>query len=79
MSPIAFRTKNHWKDRQELLKEIFKDTEHPNKILKDKGWEAVSTHSDLEPIIKNNDQNTSEVQRYKNGEQKVLGFFMVRR
>lgn len=62
---------------KKLLKEMLKNTDHPNKILKDKGWEAVSTHSDLEPIVKEIiDQNTSEVQRYKNGEQKLLGFFI---
>ena len=62
---------------KKLLKEMLQNAEPPNKILKDKGWEAVSTHSDLEPIVKEIiDQNTSEVQRYKNGEQKLLGFFI---
>ena len=56
---------------------MLNNPDHPEKILKEKGWEAVSTHSDLEPIVKEVlEQNTSEVQRYKNGEKKLLGFFI---
>ena len=56
---------------------MLKNPDQPSKILKDKGWEAVSAHSALEPIIKEIlEQNTSEVHRYKDGEQKLLGFFI---
>ena len=62
---------------KKLLREMQKSALSPKEIIKNKGWEVLSTESDLEPIVqKIIAKNPAEVERYQNGEQKLMGFFI---
>jgi len=49
----------------------------PEDIVKDKGLEQVSDHSELEEmVIQVMDENPAEVEAYKGGKTKLFSFFM---
>ncbi len=62
---------------KKLLKEVYKTGKNPKEIVDEKGWSQVSDSSKLENIIKEVlEENKEAVERYKNGEDKLFGFFM---
>jgi aspartyl-tRNA(Asn)/glutamyl-tRNA(Gln) amidotransferase subunit B len=62
---------------KKLLKEVYKSGKKPEDIVDEKGWSQVSNSEELENIIKEVlEENNEAVERYRNGEEKLLGFFM---
>ena len=62
---------------KKLLKEVYKTGKNPEKIVEEKGWSQVSDSSKLEYIIEEVlEENSDAVERYRNGEDKLFGFFM---
>lgn len=66
---------------QKIAKEVFEEVFHtgksPDEIIKEKGLIQITDTSLLEKVIQEVIQkNPQEVQRYRNGEEKLLGFFV---
>lgn len=62
---------------KKLLEEVFNNGKDPEKVVEEKGWVQMSDESELEDIIKEVlKENSDEVDRYKDGEKKLFGFFM---
>jgi aspartyl-tRNA(Asn)/glutamyl-tRNA(Gln) amidotransferase subunit B len=60
-----------------ILDEIFNSGKMPDIIIKEKGLVQISDQSDIEPVIKEIMQkHPEEVERFRAGEQKLLGFFV---
>ena len=78
IAKLLQRKKITGKIAKKLCKEMQKfPTKSPEDIIREKGWNVVSTVSDLEPIVQKIIQNNpNEINRYKNGETKLLGFFI---
>ena len=62
---------------KKVFSDVFETGKDPEEIVKEKGLVQISDTSELEQmveeVLKN---NPKEVERYRNGEQKLLGFFV---
>ncbi len=62
---------------KEIFEIIAQTGKEPLDIVKEKGFEQISSEEQIEPIIKKFiEDHSKEVQRYKTGEQKLFGFFV---
>eukprot|EP00039_Didymoeca_costata_P023975 m.8865 g.8865 ORF g.8865 m.8865 type:complete len:477 (+) comp3966_c0_seq1:186-1616(+) len=62
---------------KEILSEVVKTQRSPKDIVKDKNMEQISDSETLKSVCEMVlEQNPNEVKRYKNGENKLLGFFL---
>jgi len=62
---------------KEVFEIIAQTGKDPVDIVKEKGLEQIGSADELEPIVKKVIQdNVHEVERYKSGEKKLLGFFV---
>ncbi len=60
-----------------VFENMFESGEEPNKIVKDKGLTQVSNEDEIKLICqKILDENPSQIEEFKAGKQKVLGFFV---
>jgi aspartyl-tRNA(Asn)/glutamyl-tRNA(Gln) amidotransferase subunit B len=60
-----------------IFGEMYKTGKAPDIIVKEKGLVQISDVSDIEPIIDGIlQQNQNEVQRFRAGEEKLMGFFV---
>lgn len=60
-----------------ILDEIFKSGKMPEVIIKEKGLVQISDEVDIEKIVNDViEKNPKEVERFKAGEEKLLGFFV---
>lgn len=62
---------------QSVFEEMYSSGKGPEEILAAKGWATVADRGELEGVIRAViDENPKEVQAYKDGKEKLFGFFM---
>ncbi len=62
---------------KDVLKVIYETGKEPEVIIKEKGLEEKSDKGEIENIIKSIiEKNQKEFERLKNGEEKLIGFFV---
>lgn len=62
---------------KDVLKELFKSDQSAQEIVEEKGWEMVSDTEQLRKVIKEVLQDNPQlVERFQDGETKLLGFFI---
>ncbi|TNF55318.1 Asp-tRNA(Asn)/Glu-tRNA(Gln) amidotransferase subunit GatB, partial [bacterium] len=60
-----------------VFDEMYKTGEDPDIIVKERGLIQISDASDIEPLIDEIlEKNPKEIERYRAGEQKLMGFFV---
>jgi aspartyl-tRNA(Asn)/glutamyl-tRNA(Gln) amidotransferase subunit B len=62
---------------KEVLEEMWEEGSDPVEIIKSKGLEQISDEGELEAIAQSViDNNSSQVEAYKSGKDKLFGFFV---
>lgn len=62
---------------KEVFDEMFETSKSPSQIVQEKGLRQISDEGEIRRIVKSVlEKNPSEVQRYKEGNTKLLGFFV---
>ncbi len=62
---------------KEVIKDMFETGKDPSKIVEEKGLKQIADESAIEGIVREIlEKFPSEVERFKNGEDKLIGFFV---
>ncbi len=62
---------------KDVIKEMVETGKDPSKIVEEKGLKQIADESEIEGIVKEIlDKFPAEVERFKNGEEKLIGFFV---
>jgi aspartyl-tRNA(Asn)/glutamyl-tRNA(Gln) amidotransferase subunit B len=62
---------------KDVFEEMYQTGEHPEKIVRNKGWVQILDEGEIERAIeKAMDANPKQVEDYRNGKEKLFGFFV---
>ncbi len=62
---------------KKVINKVEEENRDPTELIEEMGLTQISDTSELEAVVKSIlDENPSEVERYKNGEKKLISFFM---